>query len=153
MSFFGQPQQSPAMFQGGQSPQLPPQIMQMLMQMHQGGGMQTPQIPPNIPQQGLMPSQMPMAGAGPSQGMNPLASILGNQGGAMSPQGGMNNGSAMGGDGAQGQSSMGGIMQIINAMKAAKQVNGTQPPQGMGGGIDLASIIRGMGGMGGGGDI
>lgn len=154
-----QPQQSPAMFGGGQ---IPPQLLQMIMQQMQQGGMQpgqtpqmppqpgampTPQTPPNIPQQGLMPGQMPLAGSGPSQQMNPLASILGNQGGAMGPQGGMQNGSAMGGGG------MGGIMQIINAMKANQQTNGQQPPQGAPGGIDIAALLRSLGGNGGAGGL
>ena len=132
------------MFGGGQ---MPPEIMQMLMQqMQQGGGQ--PQMPApmppggmnpvNVPQQGLQPGQMPMMGSGPSDQMNPLASILGNQGGGMMPQGQMNNGTGGGGNG------MAGIMQIINAMKAQQQVNGQQLPQG-GGGIDIASLIAGMG--------
>lgn len=144
--FFNPQQQSP-MFQGGQG--LPPEIMQMLMQMQQGGGQpQQPQMPaqmppggmnhPNVPQQGLMPGQMPMAGAGPSSQMNPLASILGNHGGAMSPQGGMNQGSAAGGGG------MGGLMQIINAMKSQQQVNGQQPASGAPGGVDISAIINAM---------
>lgn len=141
---FGQPQQaqSPAMFGGGQ---IDPQMLQrIMMMMHQGVG-QPPQpagMPPggmnpvNVPQQGLMPSQSPLAGAGPSQQMNPLASILGNQGGAVSPQGQMQNGSAMGGDGG------GGLMQIINAMKSQNQVNGSQPEQAGPGGMDIMAIIK-----------
>lgn len=123
---FGQPQASPAMFGGAQ---MNPQLLQMLMQkMQQGGG---------------MPGQMPQMGQGPSSQMNPLASILGNQGGATSPQGQMQNGSAMGGNG------MGGLMQIINAMKSQQQVNGAQPPQGSApGGLDIAAIIRAMQGGG-----
>ena len=60
--FFGQQQQQPGMFGG-----LPPQIIQMLMQrMQQGQGQMPPggMAPPNLPQQGLMPGQTPMAGAG-----------------------------------------------------------------------------------------
>lgn len=106
--------------------------------------MSSPQMPPggmnpvNAPQQGLQPGQMPMAGPGSSQQMNPLASILGNQGGAMSPQGGMNNGSGGGGNG------MGGLMQIFNAIRSQQAVNGQQPPQNVPGGIDIASIINAM---------
>ncbi len=136
------PPQSPAMFGG-----IPPQLLQMIMQHMQGGGMPgmaSPQMPPggmspvNVPQQGLMPPQMPMAGPGPSSGMNPLASILGNQGGATGPQGGFQNGSGGGGNG------MGGLMQIINAMKSRQQVNGDQPQASGPGGMDIMAIIKAM---------
>lgn len=139
---FGQPQQaSPAMFGGGQ---IDPQMLQrIMMMMHQGGAQPQPPagMPPggmnpvNVPQQGLMPSQSPLAGQGPSQQMNPLASILGNQGGATSPQG---QGSAMGGGG------MGGLAQIINSMKSQHQVNGSQPEQAGPGGMDIMAIIKAM---------
>lgn len=81
---------------------------------------------------------MPMAGAGPSAQMNPLASILGNQGGAVSPQGGMQNGTAGGGNG------MSGLMQIINAMKSQQQVNGAQPQAQGPGGMNIMAIIKAM---------
>lgn len=143
---FGQPQASPAMF-GGQ--QMNPQLLQMLLQRMQQGGApqppqpqmqgQQPQMPPggmnpvNVPQQGPMP---PMAPGGTPQ-MNPLASILGNQGGAMSSQGGLDNGSAGQGNG------MGGLTQIINAMKSQQQVNGSQPQAGPGG-MNIMAIIKAM---------
>lgn len=140
---FGMPSQSPAMFGGGQ---IDPQMLQrIMMMMHQGGAQpqQPAGMPPggmnpvNVPQQGLMPSQDPLAGAGPSQQMNPLASILGNQGGAVSPQG-QTQGSAMGGGG------MGGLAQIINSMKSQQQVNGAQSEQSGPGGMDIMAIIRAM---------
>lgn len=141
--FFGQQQQAPAMFGGGQ---ISPQLLQTLMMNKGAGGhMSNPQMPMqgmnpvNLPQHGLMPGQMPQMGQGPGSQMNPLASILGNQGGATSPQGGrgMDAGSA-----GQGQG-MGGLMQIINAMKSQQQTNGVQPGQAPGG-IDILSIIRAM---------
>lgn len=144
---FGQPPQSPAMLGGGQ---MDPQMLQQIMMLLQQRQQQAPQpqmpapMPPggmnpvNVPQQGLMPSQAPLAGPGSGQQMNPLASILGNQGGATSPQGGLDNGSAGGGNG------MGGLMQIINAMKSQQQVNGSQPPQAGPGGMDIMAIIKAM---------
>lgn len=95
---FAPQQQPPSMFGG----QIPPELMQMLMQQMQPNPMQ--------------------------QNPNPLADILSNPGGAMGPQGmqgqGDQNGSAGGGNG------MGGLMQIINAIKANQSVNGTQPQGG-----------------------
>ena len=141
MSNPGMPQ---SMFAGAQ--QMSPQQLQMIMQMMQRarGAMPPPQQPQmpmggmnpvNVPQQGMMPGQAPLAGAGPSQQMNPLASILGNAGGAMSPQGGMNSGTG----------NMGGLMQIINAMKAQQAVNGAQPqPGAQPGGINLAALLQAL---------
>lgn len=109
-------QQPPQMQQQGQPPsmfggQIPPQLMQMLMQqMQQGQGQQ--------------------------QNPNPLASMMANPGGATGPQGAMQgqgdqNGSAGGGNG------MGGLMQIINALKAQQTVNGTDPQ----GGPDIMKLL------------
>lgn len=152
MSFFGQPQQSaqpPSMFGG----QMPPEVMQMLMQRMQGGGQppmppppapgQMPQMPPggmnpvNVPQ--LPPMQGPMMGAGDPSQMNPLASMLGNAGGAMHQQGQLNNGTAGGGNG------MGGLAQILNSLRSAQTVNGTEP-QGAPGGMDINALMAAMGG-------
>jgi len=144
MSFFGQPQQqNPQSMFAGMQPgmgQIPPEILQML----QGGQppMQPPQPGPvapmpmggmnpvNVPQTGLQPGQSPLMGPGNSQDMNPLASIIGNQGGPMQPQGQLNNGSAMGGDGG------GGLMQIINALRSQETVNGDS--------LELPPDIRAM---------
>lgn len=164
MSFFGQqmpqqgaPQGNPSSMFGGQ---IPPQILQMLMQrmQQQQGGQQPPQPqmpppqtmpPPQMPPNGMnpvnVPQTPPMGGQAPMQGgpMNPLASVLGNGGGAMGPQGQLNNGSAGGGNG------MGGLSQIINSLKSAQSVNGTQP-QGAPGGMDIMALIKAMQQSGGG---
>lgn len=147
MSFFGQPPQGqpPSMFGG----QMDPRMMQMMHQrmQPQQQPMQPQGMPPggmnpvNVPQQGLMPNQSPMMGQPPSGQMNPLASVLGNQGGATSPQGQMNdNGSAGGGNG------MGGLSQILNALKSQQQVNGQSPMQTPGG-VDIAALLRAQGGQ------
>lgn len=132
---------------------MPPELMQMLMQRMQGGG-QPPMPPPpppgpmagmppggmnpvNVPQMPPMPGQSPMMGAGDPSQMNPLASILGNGGGAMQPQGQLNQGSAMGGGG------MGGLSQILNSLRAAQTVNGTQP-EGAPGGFDINKLLAMM---------
>lgn len=126
-SFFGGQQQS-----GGMNPQLQelarmmnngggPTPIQGSMpnpQMSQAGmpaqqmsmpGMETPQNPPNIPQnmpmQNLM-QMMQMGGQGMQQ-MNPFASMLGNQGGATSPQG-----------------FFGDAFKMMNSQMSNQQVNG-----------------------------
>lgn len=147
MSFFGQPQQPqqpPSMFGG----QIPPQILQMLMQrmQQQQGGQPMPQqpapMPPNgmspvnMPQTPPMPGQAPMMGPGAPDQMNPLASILGNAGGAMQQQGQLNNGSAAGGG-------VGGLAQILNSLKSQQSVNGSDP-QGAPGGVDILALIKAM---------
>lgn len=150
MSFFGQPQQpqqQPSMFGG----QIPPQILQMLMQRMQQQQGQPPQqpmpqqpapMPPNgmspvnMPQTPPMPGQAPMMGSGAPGQMNPLASILGNAGGAMQQQGQLNNGSAAGGG-------VGGLAQILNSLKSQQSVNGSDP-QGAPGGMDIMALIKAM---------
>lgn len=156
MSFFGQPQQpqgqQPSMFGG----QMDPRMMQMIMQRMQGGG-QPPMPPPpppgqpagmppggmnpvNVPQMPPMPGQSPMMGSGDPSQTNPLASVLGNQGGGMQPQGQIEQGSAMGGSG------MGGLAQILNALKSQQQVNGQQPMQAPGG-VDIEALMKAQGGQ------
>ena len=149
MSFFGQPQQMPPQ---GQPPsmfggQIPPQVLQMLMQRMQQGGQQSPMppagIPPggmnpvNVPQSPPTPGQSPMMGSGDPSQMNPLASVLGNAGGAMQPQGQLNSGSAMGGGG------QGGLAQILNALKSQQSVNGAEPMRAPGG-IDIAALLASL---------
>lgn len=145
MGFFDQQQamQPPPQMGGGG---IPPELQAMLAQIMQQRGGQPPMgvapMPPggmnptNVPQQGLMPEQMPLAGPGPSDQMNPLASIIGNQGGPMMPQGQMN-GTGGGGNG------MGGLEQIINALKSNQQTNGVDPQQAPGG-MNIMALIQAM---------
>ncbi len=130
--------------------QIPPQILQMLMQrmQQQQGGQPAQQpmpqqpapMPPNgmspvnMPQTPPMPGQAPMIGTGAPGQMNPLASVLGNAGGAMQQQGQLNNGSAAGGG-------VGGLQQIINSLKSQQTVNGSEP-QGAPGGMDILALIK-----------
>lgn len=146
---FGPQMQNQSFFGGGISPQL----LQMLQQ--QGGGMPgaqgpgpapppmqgppgiTPQNPVNVPHFMQPP---PIQGLDDQSGqMNPLASILGNQGGAMGPQGGIQQLIQQLKQKQQDQQALGGnLSNGMNLPPHTMNLNagGGQPPQqpgGMGG--------------------